>query len=47
MAGNKTNRIQVMLDDETLDALKKAAKADKRTLSEYIRLLIEDHLNIS
>lgn len=41
---NKTNRVQVMLDDETFDALKEAADNDRRTVSEYLRILIEEHL---
>lgn len=38
------NRVQVMLSDETLTKVKEAAAEDKRTVSEWLRILIEDAL---
>lgn len=43
--GLNKNRVQVMLSDETYEALKDAAARDRRTVSEWLRILIEDTLN--
>jgi predicted CopG family antitoxin len=41
---NNDKRVQVMLTDDVLADLKEAAKADRRSVSEYLRILIEEHL---
>jgi len=37
----KNKVISVALTEETLDALRAAAEADRRTVSQWVRLLIE------
>lgn len=44
MIAKRTNRVQAMLDDETFAALKQAAHAERRTVSDFVRVLIEKKL---
>lgn len=37
-----SNRVQVLLSDEVLEKVKAAAQQDRRSVSEYLRILIED-----
>lgn len=38
------NRVQVMLSDDVFEKLRQVASEDRRTVSEYLRILIENHL---
>lgn len=40
------NRIQVMVSDEILEALKQAAKAEHRTVSDFVRVHLLDILDL-
>lgn len=41
------NRVQVMLDDETYDALREAAQDENATVSDFLRRHIKELLNIT
>lgn len=38
-------KIQVLISEEMLTELKRLAKHDERSLSDYVRVLLKDHLN--
>lgn len=44
--GTKSETIIVRVDEEIKKDLQKLADADKRKLSDYVRLVLEDHVNI-
>jgi hypothetical protein len=43
--GTNTERVQVLLSKDRLAELREAADKDRRSVSEYLRILIEEHLD--
>jgi hypothetical protein len=44
VAASLTTRIYLRISPELLARLKKAAEAERRTVSDYARMILEDHI---